>query len=337
MMHKHLTQQRGLRRILLTAVFALGLVLGSAAFAQRQFISIGGGSTGGTFNTFASGVGDYLTQNIDGINLTVEGSAGSAENIRRIQGGDMDMGIAFAGDAFLSYNGQGVFEEGGPYDGIRAVGFLYSAVSQIVTLEETGIASLADLEGKTIAVGGAGSGTQLSFERLLSTLGIYDSINPVLVAGQNASDQLKNRQVEAYHALYGVPNATVTDTSSTNSVVIIPSYEDAATAGFFDAYPFYTEYTIPGGTFSGVDEDVTTFRDAGLWIVSADMDEELVYQMTKAIYDQAGLDHMLQVTNVASEMGPDNALVGVQIPLHPGAARYWEEVGVEIPEAAQPQ
>lgn len=317
----------------------VSLVLGlfSLGFAQRQFVSIGGGSTGGTFNTFSSGIGDYLSQNIEGLNMTVEGSAGSAENIRRIQGGDLEMGIAFAGDAFLAYNGEDVFVEDGAYDGIRAIGFLYSAVSQIVALEESGIASVADLEGRTVAVGGAGSGTQLSLERLLSTLGVYDSLDPVLVAGQNASDSLKNRQVEAYHALYGVPNATVTDTSSTNDIVILSTYDDAEAAGFFEQYPFYTEYVIPGGTFAGVDEDVTTFRDAGLWIASADMDEETVYQMTKAIYDQAGLEHMLQVTNVAGEMGTDNALVGVQLPLHPGAARYWEEVGVEIPEVAAPQ
>ena len=323
-------------RSVVAALLAAGLFL-SIGLAQRQFLSIGGGSTGGTFNTFASGVGDYLSQNIEGLNLTVEGSAGSAENIRRIQEGNMDMGIAFAGDAFLAYNGEDAFADGGPYDGIRAVGFLYSAVSQLVTLEETGITSLADLEGKTVAVGGAGSGTQLSVERLLDSVGLYDTLSPVLVAGQNASDQLKNRQVEAYHALYGVPNATVTDTASTNDVVILSSYDEAEAAGFFEQYPFYTEYVIPGGTFNGVDEDVTTFRDAGLWIVSAEMDEETVYQMTKAIYDQAGLDHMNQVTAVASEMGTDNALVGVQIPLHPGAARYWEEVGVEIPEVAQPQ
>ena len=318
-------------------IFVMVVGLFSLGFAQRQFVSIGGGSTGGTFNTFSSGIGDYLSQNIEGLNMTVEGSAGSAENIRRIQGGDLEMGIAFAGDAFLAYNGEDVFAEDGPFDGVRAIGFLYSAVSQIVALEESGITSVADLEGRTVAVGGAGSGTQLSLERLLSTLGVYDSLDPVLVAGQNASDSLKNRQVDAYHALFGVPNATVTDTSSTNDIVILSTYDDAEAAGFFEQYPFYTEYVIPGGTFSGVDEDVTTFRDAGLWIASADMDEETVYQMTKAIYDQAGLEHMLQVTNVAGEMGNDNALVGVQIPLHPGAARYWEEVGVEIPEVATPQ
>jgi len=299
--------------MLLSLLAAALLGLGSVAIAQRQFVAV------------------------DGLNVTVEGSAGSAENIRRIQGGDLDMGIAFAGDAYLAYNGQAVFEEGGPYDDVRAIGFLYSAVSQIVTLEGSGITSLADLEGITMAVGGAGSGTQLSLERLLTSVGAYDSITPVLVAGQNASDQLKNRQVDAYHALFGVPNAAVTDTASTSDLRLLSSYDEALAAGFFDAFPFYTEYVIPAGTFAGVDEDVHTLRDAGLWVVAAGADEDLVYEMTKAVYEQAGLDRMLQVTNVAKEMGLDNALVGVQIPLHPGAARYWTEVGVAIPEALLPR
>lgn len=321
--------------LLLSVAGLLGL--GSSAFAQRQFIAIGGGSTGGTFNVFASAIGDIVGRAIDDANVTVEGSAGSAENIRRIQGGDLEMGIAFAGDAYLAYNGEAVFEQDGPYDQLRAIGFLYSAVSQIVTLESTGITSLADLEGITMAVGGAGSGTQLSLERLLTAAGVYDSITPVLVAGQNASDQLKNRQVQAYHALFGVPNAAVTDTASTADIHLLSSYDEAEAAGFFAQYPFYTEYVIPAGTFSGVDADVRTFRDAGLWVVAADTDADLVYELTKAVFEQAGLDRMLQVTNVASEMGPDNALVGVQIPLHPGAVRFWEEAGVDVPEALQPQ
>lgn len=329
------------KRFVPALALALGLALVAAlatgSLAQRQFLSIGGGSTGGTFNTFASGIGDYLSRQIDGLNLTVEGSAGSAENIRRIQGGDLEMGIAFAGDSFLAYNGEGVFAETGAATDLRAIGFLYSAVSQIVTLEGSGVESVADLEGRRMAVGGAGSGTQLSLERLLTTLGVYDSITPVFVAGQNASAQLKDRQVDAYHALFGVPSAAVTDTTSTADARILSSYPEAEAAGFFEQYPFYTQYVIPGGTFRGIDEDVVTFRDAGLWVVSANADEDLVYAMTQAIYSEAGLEHMLAVTNVAREMGADSALVGIQIPLHPGAARYWSEVGVEIPAAAQPQ
>ena len=317
----------------------LTLCFGLITSAKSQvFLSMGGGSRGGTFDTFGLGVSDILWRNIDGFNLSLVKSAGSGENLRRIQAGEMDMGVAFAGDVFLSYNGEGEFAEDGPYDEVRVIGFLYSAVSQLVTLEGAGVTSVEDLAGKTVAVGGEGSGTQLSIERLLTTLNLYNEIDPVLVAGLDASEELKDQQVQAYHALYGVPNETVIDTSSTGEAVILSTYDAAEAAGFFEAYPFYSKYVIPAGTFSGIDEDIVTFRDAGLWVVSADTDEELVYQMTKAIYDQVGLYFMQEPTNgVASEMGPDTALVGVQTPLHPGAARYWEEIGVTVPEAAQPR
>ena len=323
-----------LHRLALT-ISLLVLLAGGSVFGQRQFLSIGGGFVGGTFNVFASGVGDYLSQQFPNLNITVEGSAGSAENIRRIQDGDMEMGIAFAGDAFLAFNGVEDFSDQ-QYDGIRAIGFLYGAVSQLVTLEGSGIATFEDLAGKRIALGSAGSGTHLSIERLLRVTGMFDRITPVFVAGQAASDQLKDGQIDGYHALLGVPNATLVDTTTARDAHIISTYDAALAAGFFERYPFYSAFTIPAGTYRGVDEDVQTWRDAGIWIVSADMDEELVYQMTKAIFDEAGLEHMLRVTNVAREMGHGSALSGIALPLHPGAARYWDEVGVVIAEVARP-
>jgi uncharacterized protein len=316
------------------SVFLLALVVGGAV-AQRQFLSIGGGFVGGTFNVFASGMGDYLSQQFPSLNITVEGSAGSAENIRRIQGGEMEMGIAFAGDAYLAYNGMEEFSDQA-YDGIRAVGFLYGAVSQLVVLKSSGIASYEDLAGRRIALGSAGSGTHLSIERLLRQTGMFDRITPVFVAGQAASDQLKDGQVDGYHALLGVPNATLVDTTTARDAVVLSTYQAALASGFFEKYPFYARVTIPGGTYRGVDDEVETWRDAGIWIVSEAMDEEMVYQMTKAIFDDAGLEHMLRVTNVAREMGIDSALSGIALPLHPGAARYWAEVGVVIPEVARP-
>lgn len=323
-----------LHRLALTTSL-LVLLAGGSVFGQRQFLSIGGGFVGGTFNVFASGVGDYLSQQFPNLNITVEGSAGSAENIRRIQDGDMEMGIAFAGDAFLAYNGTEEFSDQS-YDQIRAIGFLYGAVSQLVTLEGSGITDFEDLAGKRIALGSAGSGTHLSIERLLRVTGMFDRITPVFVAGQAASDQLKDGQIDGYHALLGVPNATLVDTTTARDAHIISTYDAALASGFFERYPFYAPFTIPAGTYRGVDEEVQTWRDAGIWIVSADMDEELVYQMTKAIFDEAGLEHMLRVTNVAREMGPDSAMSGIALPLHPGAARYWDEIGVVIAEVARP-
>jgi uncharacterized protein len=322
-------------RSLLVASLALVLTLAGSAVAQRQFLSIGGGFVGGTFNVFASGMGDYLSQQFRDLNITVEGSAGSAENIRRMQAGEMEMAIAFAGDAYLAFNGLEEFSDAA-YDRIRAVGFLYGAVSQLVTLEGSGIRTFEDLAGKRVALGQAGSGTHLSIERLLRQAGVFDRVTPVFVAGQAASDQLKDGQIDAYHALLGVPNATLVDTTTARDAHIISTYDAALASGFFERYPFYSPFTIPGGTYRGVEADVQTWRDAGIWIVSADMDAELVYQMTKAIYDAAGLEHMLRVTNVARDMGLENALSGIALPLHEGAARYWQEVGVDIPEIAMP-
>jgi TRAP transporter TAXI family solute receptor len=129
----------------------------------------------------------------------------------------------------------------------------------------------------------------------------------------------------------------MTDTFTSRSAKILATLAESEAAGFFEAYPFYSAFTVPAGSYPGVDAPVETWRDAGIWIVSADMDEDLVYNMTKAIYDSAGLEHMLRVTNVAREMGIENALSGIALPLHPGAARYWAEVGVAITAVAQPR
>ncbi len=209
-------------------------------------------------------------------------------------------------------------------------------MSQLVTLQGSGIESFDDLAGKRIALGSAGSGTHLSIERLLRQADMFDQIEPVFVAGQAASDQLKDGQIDAYHALLGVPNATLVDTTTSRDAHVISTLDAATESGFFETYPFYSAFTIPGGTYRGVADDVLTWRDAGIWIVSADMDDDLVYDMTKAIYEEAGLEHMMRVTNVAREMGLENALSGIAMPLHPGALRYWEEVGVAIPDNARP-
>jgi TRAP transporter TAXI family solute receptor len=322
-------------RSLVTFSLIAVVSLASVASAQRIFLSIGGGFVGGTFNVFAAGIGDYLGQQFPNFNITVEGSAGSAENIRRMQAGEMEMGIAFAGDAYLAFNAMEDFDDMA-YDRIRAIGFLYGAVSQITVLQNSGINSLADLAGKRVALGQAGSGTHLSIERLLRTAGLFDKVTPVFIAGQAASDALKDGQIDAYHSLLGVPNAAMTDTFTSRQAKILATLADAEAAGFFDAYPFYSGFSVPAGSYPGVDGPVETWRDAGIWIVTADMDEDLVYRMTKAIYDPTGLQHMLRVTNVAREMGLENALSGIALPLHPGAARYWAEVGVDIPAVALP-
>lgn len=323
-----------LRKFIHCSGLALGLtaIMSTGVVSAKDFVSIGGGGTGGTFNTMASGVGSLLTKSTKDVKFTVEGSAGSTENIRRIGSGDLQMGIAFAGDSYLAQNGLEAFKKTGAIGNLRFVGFLYSAVSQVVTTQKSGIKSLADLAGKKMSVGSAGSGTAKTMGRILDHLKLADSVKASNVGGSGSSDQLKNGQLAAYHGQWGVPAGAIVDTTSSSDATLISTYDELKAAGFLDAYPFYSKATIPAGTYKGVDTDVTTIRDAGILVAGAGVSDEIVYEAVKNLYSKAGLDHMLAVSNVTREMSVKTGLVGASIPLHPGAAKFWKEMGQEVPE-----
>jgi uncharacterized protein len=323
------------RWLLLSLLLTLGLTLGATSAAQT--VTMGGGFAGGTFNVFVEAIGGYLTESLADLEVVPVRSAGSVENLSRILAGSLDMAIAFAGDASFAFNGFDMFDDDEePQSGVRAIGYLYAAVSQIVTLPANGIATVSDLAGKRVAVGELGSGTHMSLQRLLGHLGMLDDVTFVYIAGQAASQALKDGRVDAYHVLVGVPNATVADTSVDRDIVVLETLEEALVSGFFDRFPFYLPYVIPAGTYRGVPDAVRTWKDSGLWVVSKDLDDELVYQMMRAVYDPDGLARMHAAGAVAREMGADTALRGVAFPLHPGAARYWLEQGLQLPAIARP-
>ncbi|MEO1027070.1 MAG: TAXI family TRAP transporter solute-binding subunit [Pseudomonadota bacterium] len=315
------------------SAFALGVSIAflTTPALAKDFISIGGGGTGGTFNTMASGVGSLLTKKMGDVKFTVEGSAGSTENIRRIGSGDLQMGIAFAGDSYLAANGLEAFEQTGAVENLRFVAFLYSAVSQVVTTKDSGINSLSDLAGHSVSVGSAGSGTAKTMGRILDHLKLADGVSQSNVGGSGSSDQLKNGQLDAYHGQWGVPAGAIVDTTSSIDATLLSTYDELEAAGFLEAYPFYSKAIIPAGSYSGVDEDVTTIRDAGILVVSADVSDDIVYEAVKNLYSDEGLKHMLAVSNVTREMAADSGLVGASIPLHPGAEKFWKEMGADLP------
>ncbi|WP_413282949.1 TAXI family TRAP transporter solute-binding subunit [Vibrio sp. MA40-2] len=302
-----------------------------SAVNAKEFISIGGGGAGGTFNTMASGVGSLVSKSIPDAKFTVEGSAGSVENLRRIGGGDLQMGVAFSGDSYLAYNGLEAFESTGKVDNIRVIGFLYSAISQVVTADDSGIKSIYDLEGKKMSVGSAGSGTQKTMMRLLDHLGLTEKMDLINMGGSGSSDQLKNGQIDAYHGMWGAPAGAIVDSTSSMNATLIDLWKDVDASGFFDKYPFYSEATIKAGTYANIDHDVHTFRDTAILVASADLSDDIVYEIAKKLYSEEGLAYMLQVSNATREMSLENGLAGMSIPLHKGAERFWKEAGIEIP------
>lgn len=318
-------------------ILVLAVTLAPALGAHAQSLTMAGGFAGGTFNDFVAGISTAATAGVEGLEVVVLESAGSAANLRALLAGELDMAVAFAGDTYLAFNGFENFGDDEQVRGdVRAVGFLYSAVSQIVTLADSGIETFDQLVGKRVAVGAVGSGTHLTMERLLRQAGMIDSVEMVFVSGTSASELLLSGAVDAYHVLLGVPNATVLATAADHDIRLLETLPVAIRSGLFDRYPFYTPIVVRGDVYRSLDVEVPVFKDAGLWVVRADLDEDLVYQMTRTVYGPAGIDAMMAVTPVAREMGPSTALRGVALPLHPGAARYWEEIGLQLPAVARP-
>jgi uncharacterized protein len=317
------------------AVLVAALTISAASLAQS--LTMAGGFAGGTFNDFVDGIAATLAVQVPGVQVTPAQSLGSVENLLRMREGEFDMAVVFAGDGYLAFNGLDAFDDEEQTNRhVRAVGFLYSAVSQVVTLADSGIETFDDLVGKRIAVGEVGSGTHMAIHRLLVAAGVRDEVFLQFISGIAASEALLEGRVDAYHVLLGTPNATVRHTAAARPIRLLDTMAPAIRAGLFDRYPFYTPVVVPAGTYAGIDIDIPVFKDGALWVVAEDLDEELVYRMTQAVYGTAGLAAMNAATPVAREMGVATAIRNVAFPLHPGAARYWQEMGVQLPAAARP-
>lgn len=293
------------------------------------FIGFAGGPPGGSFFPAAGAIGTLAQQRIPGLNISVEGTGGSGENIRLVNGGESAMGIAFSGDLHTGYYGLEDFQ-GTPQENLRAIGLLFWSYSHLVVLRNSGITSVDDLVNRRVALGGTGTGSALTGERYFGHIGLLSGMRVSFLGGSTASAALKDGQVDAYHWHSGAPNSAVLDTISTHNVVLLDLASSARSHEFLEAYPFYTLGQIPGSTYSGIDEPVPTILGGTYWFAHKDTPEEIVYQMTRLAYSEH--EHMVQSFRPLADMKPDQALQGLTIPLHQGAVRLWDELQITIPE-----
>jgi hypothetical protein len=298
--------------------------------ATGVFVGFGGGPPGGSFFPAAGAVATFAGQRLPQLNISVEGTGGSGENVRLVNNGDTDMGVAYGGDLHAGYFGTDEFVDS-PQTNLRAVGLLFWGYAHLVTLEGGGLQSLADLEGKRLDIGGTGSGSALTGERYFGHLGLLDKMRVSYLGGTAASTALKDGQVDAYHWVSGVPNGAVLDTMSTHDVVLLDMATPAIESGLLDAYPYYAIGEIPADRYDDLDAPVLTIRMGTYWIVNSNVPDDVVHDMAAEAYSPEGAAFMRQTFEPLRDMTPDQALQGLTVPLHPGAQRYWEEAGVDIP------
>lgn len=313
---------------MLSIVLAMALVLTLAACSSSGSgkMTMGTGGTSGTYYAFGGVLGQYI-KNHAGIDVTIVSTDGSKANIESIAAGDYQLGLVQSDVMAYAWEGTRSFESNGKVDSFRVVAGLYAEAVQLITMDPE-IKSVADLAGKSVSIGAPSSGVYFNAVDILAAAGLTEAdIKPQYQSFADSTDALKDGKIDAAFIVAGAPTAAITELCTTNSAYLIPI--DGAIADTLMAdCPFYTAYTIPAGTYSGQDTDVTTVTVKATLIVSASASEDSVYNLTKAIFDNA--DAIAAENGKGAELSVGNATSGMSAPFHAGAAKYFAEKGVTV-------
>jgi len=297
--------------------------------------AFGGGPVGGAFQTFANAM-SLIIDDADNLEISAEGTGGSGANLRGVNGNDTQYGIVYAGDVYLGSNGL-LPEDENKYTDVRPVAALYGGVVHLVVSEASGIESVADLPGKRIAPGNAGSGAALSAERYFTQLGIYDKLEIEYLGYSQAASAMGDGQIDGFWVLAAFPNSSVTEASTLSNIKILDTATPGEEAKLFEELPFYTPRELIGGAYDGMPDNVPSFQDTALWVAHKDVPDDMVYDALTRVFSEEGLKRMAEAHPAAGEMSIENGVTGVPVTLHTGAYKFWQEQGIDIPENIIPQ
>ena len=316
------------------AVSVMLISLSPSMAAQKTFVAIATGGTAGTYYPLGGALAQAISTKLKDVIVTAQSGNASAANVNLIKKHEIETAFVQNNVAYDAYNGLGQFE-GNAVKNIRVIASLYPEAIQIVALKSSKINSVADLKGKRVIPGDMGSGTATDAANVLSVYGItfddFGQLDWLSFAG--VAQRLKDNQADAGFVTAGLPTAALLELANNTAVTIVPISDEMNNA-LTKKWPFYAKVVIPGGTYSGVLEDVNTTAVMAQWVVDEEVSEDLVYRLTKALWesggdkDLSGAEIMAQTHSKGKEITLETALLGVAIPLHPGAKKYYDEKGI---------
>ena len=313
-----------MKKRILSLVMALVMLAAVTATASAAtFISIATGGTSGTYYPLGGDIANLFNTVIKDVKASAQATGGSADNLRLMQAGDAEMGTVQNDVAIFAYTGTDSFE-GEQITGFSVVSSLYAEYVQIVVRADSDIKCISDLKGKVVSIGAAGSGVYTNALHVLEAAGLtVNDIDAQYLSFAESGDGLKNKQIDAAFICAGIPNAAITELASTTGVRLIPLSADEVTK-LIAAHPTYANLTLSKDVY-GLDEDVNSIAITALLVCTDTLDDDLVYEMTKALFEQEGI-----LTHAkAAEITLDTAFAGVgELPFHPGAVRYYQEVNL---------
>jgi len=302
------------KAIILSVIGALILCFGTGMAAEKKFLKMVSGPEGGSWYPLGSGMMRLVEANMPWVS-TSNGPGGGVGNCKVVQRGDADLGWSYAHTVYDAYNGRPPFTK--KLSKVRYLASLYPGVWQVAVPRKSNIRSYADLADKRIVPGKVGFSGEVLAKSILKVYGItYDSIKKKggvvnFVGYADAAALMKDGHLDAYMASTSCPQ------------------DKEHMKKFMEKYPGYVETVIPKGAYKGVTDDIPTIGLVTSLVVSADLPDDMVYHITKAIFEN--LPELAKIKKKAiAEVSLENGLSGAMIPIHPGAKRYYDEHGVKV-------
>jgi len=314
------------RRLQVVGVMAIGLVLAFSSMTQAvERLSLATGGTAGTYYPIGAGIASIISKYVEGVEVTAEATGASVANLRMAKDGKVELLMAASNTAWGAFNGHEPFDKE-PVKNIRGIAALYPEVFQFVVMKGSGLTRVSELKGKKVVVGAPGSGTERTASMILEAHGLtYKDIEPRFLSFGDGITALKDRLVDCAVIGAGIPTAAVVDASVSLDINLL-EVDKEPMEKFMEEVSYFRLFTIPAGTYKGVDRDVLTGASPALLIVREDLGEEVVYKITKVIFEH--LEDLRGVHAQADNISLEGALQAMSIPLHPGAEKYYKEVGL---------
>ena len=322
--------------VILTALAGAG----RAAAQEIKFFRIGTGGTSGTYYPIGGIIANAISNppgsldcdkggscGVPGLVALVQSSSGSIVNVEGIASGALEMALSQADIAYWAYNGSGLYHHDEPNNSLRAIANLYPESLHVVVRRDAGIKDIAGLVGKHVSLGEKGSGTLVETEAILKAYGLSKKdVTPQYLRPGAASLAMSEGTLDAFFFVAGYPVTAITDLTRSVEIDILPITGKPA-KNVVSFYPFFTKSVIPADTYEGVGEVATISIGAQL-IVAARIEDDIVYQITAALWHENARRLLDNGHAKGREIRLETALNGLAVPLHPGAERYYREIGL---------
>jgi len=334
-----------------TAFVVLGLLwcITPASAQETRFFRIGAAATAGSFFEIGGVLASAISKPADslpceeggscgvpGLVAVAEATQGSVENLRMVASGQIESAIAQSDVVSWAFAGNSVFADQGPVEKLRAIASLFPESLHLVVRDDGPIKTLADLKGRRISLGQTGSGTLADARIVLAASGLTEQDLSVehLRSGTAAAD-LSEGSLEGIFLIGGIPIPAVRALAATTPIRLIPIPDDVLSK-MQEKYGPYDRSVIPADTYPGVGIATSTVGFHALWVVSADASDDLIFAITKALWNEATQRLLDTHDPIGKDVRLEHALDGLTIPLHPGAIRFYRQAGLPVENGGPP-